>query len=111
MTEPLQVVPYLNLFLHWSVFLLSIVACIASTLIWRSRRAHAQKHLLETWKLVAFGLFFYAISEYSDLFTPGLKASLGVHNYFTEGTLLVGVIFIFIAIRRLAIHLESQPQQ
>lgn len=105
--EPLQDVPLLNLVLHWAVFILSTSACVASILIWRRERTQAHPQLLEAWKLVAFGLFFYAVSEYSDLYTPGLKASLGVHNYFTEGTLLVGIVFIFIAIRRLVVHLEA----
>jgi len=50
-----------------------------------------------------FGLFFYTVSEFSDLFTPGLRASLGMHNYFTEFALLTGLSLIFLALRRMVI--------
>jgi len=99
--EPLQNVPLINLALHWAVLLLSLVAMIFAGAIWLRVRKNKADMSVFTWKLVFLGLIFYTISEYSDLYTPGLKASLGVHNYFTEGTLLVGVAFIFIAIKRL----------
>lgn len=106
--EPLQQVPLFNLILHWSVLLLGATAFVVSAVIWvRSKR----QNLAEAagyWKLITFGLFFFTLSEYSDLFTPGLKASLGVHNYLTEQLLFVGVIFFFIAIRRL-ITKTAQP--
>lgn len=104
--EPLQDVPLLNLVLHWSVFLLSFVAMVIAGRIWWKYRKTGNSGMLFTWKLLFFGFIFYTISEYSDLYTPGLKASLGMHNYFTESAMLVATTFLFIAIKRLIHHTE-----
>jgi hypothetical protein len=111
--EPLQVVPFVNLMLHWAVFGISLIAMLFAGIIWLRVRRNKADVTVFSWKLVFFGLIFYSVSEYSDLYTPGLKASLGVHNYFTEGTLLVGVALIFIAIKRLIENSSSTsaPQQ
>lgn len=94
--------PVINLIFHNAVFLLSILAFFGAVLAWRKRKA-SRNQTGEYWMMFTYGLFFYAVSEFSDLFTPGLRASLGMHNYFTELSLLVGLAFIFIGIRRLII--------
>ncbi len=104
--EPLQVVPTLNLLLHWAVFLVSFAAMVFAGILWHRYRKSGRTQMLFTWKLIFFGLLFYTISEYSDLYTPGLKASLGMHNYFTEGAMLVATALLFIAVKRLVAHTE-----
>lgn len=106
--EPLQDVPTLNLVLHWAVFLFSFVAMVFAGTVWYRYRKAGRIEMLFTWKLLFFGLIFYTISEYSDIYTPGLKASLGMHNYFTEGAMLVAVALISIAIKRLVSHTERR---
>jgi len=64
----------------------------------------------ESWEIFVLGLFFYMVSEFSDLFTPSLRASLGMHNYFTEFALLVGLAFIFIAMRRRLLIVSEAEQ-
>lgn len=104
--EPLQDVPTLNLALHWAVFIFSFVAMVFAGAVWYKYRKTGRTEMLFTWKLLFLGLIFYTISEYSDIYTPGLKASLGMHNYFTEGAMLVATAFLFIAAKRLVAHTE-----
>lgn len=98
--EPLQYAPLINHLSHAAVFGLSLIALVIAFVYWR-RSVKEQRPTEMVEKLIFFGMLFYAISEYSDLYTSGLKASLGVHNYFTELALLTGVALLFIAIRRL----------
>jgi len=114
MIPELAPAPILNLFAHWAVFLLAFFTFIAATVVWYRRKKQGQ--LIEVaWKMFVFGLFFYTVSEVSDLLTPGLRASLGMHNYFTEFALLVGLTFIFIALRNMILSsragAEGQQQQ
>ncbi len=104
--EPLQDVPFINLALHWLVFSVSLLAFIASAYYYARIKRHRPQtnvaHPAEQYSLyIMLGLLFYTISEYSDLYTPGLLASLGMHNYFTELSLLIGMVFIIIAVRRM----------
>lgn len=98
--EEAATTPIANILIHNAVFWLSFIAFIVSVIAWYKMRGSG-KPIEEYWTMFVFGLFFYTISEFSDLFTPGLRASLGMHNYFTELALLVGLAFIFIGMRRL----------
>ena len=94
--------PLLNVLFHGAVFLLVVVTFIVALVAWFRKRQQMMPQE-ESWKMFMLGLFFYMVSEFSDLFTPSLRASLGMHNYFTEFALLVGLAFIFIAMRRLLV--------
>lgn len=102
MIPTLAPAPLLNLLVHGAVFFFALFAFIAAAVVWYTR--HRRKEQIgEAWQMFVFGLFFYTVSEFSDIFTPGLKASLGMHNYFTEFALLVGLSLIFLALRRMVI--------
>ncbi|HEX9722368.1 MAG TPA: hypothetical protein VGA53_03830 [Candidatus Paceibacterota bacterium] len=100
--------PLLNIVFHGAVFLLVLSTFVVALVVWFRRKKQGIP-MGESWKLFVLGLFFYMVSEFSDLFTPSLRASLGMHNYFTEFALLVGLAFIFIAMRRLVV--SSPPGQ
>ncbi|OHA65220.1 MAG: hypothetical protein A2672_01910 [Candidatus Wildermuthbacteria bacterium RIFCSPHIGHO2_01_FULL_49_22b] len=94
--------PLLNLLVHGAVFFLVLSTFIAAAVVWYTGKVKA-RHMGGVWRMFIFGLFFYTVSEFSDLFTPGLRASLGMHNYFTEFALLTGLSLIFLALRRMVI--------
>lgn len=100
--------PLLNVLFHGAVFLLSFGALIGAWIVWRKQSAKADGASNEYWKMFVLGLLFYTVSEFSDLFTPSLRASLGMHNYFTEFALLVGLAFMFIAMRRLVMSSATE---
>lgn len=99
--------PVINLVFHGAVFTLALVTFIAAVLGWYVRHKRGEQ-VGEYWKMFVFGLFFYTVSEFSDLFTPGLRASLGMHNYFTELALLIALAFIFIAMRRIVLPTDAK---
>ncbi len=89
--------PLLNIIFHVSVFLVAFVAFLLGLGLWYNRSIN---HLgvSHYWRIFITGVFFYALAEFSDIFTPGLTASLGVHNLITEMTLLVGLALIFVSL-------------
>jgi hypothetical protein len=99
--------PIINILFHGAVFLLAFGTFTAAVVIWIRAKKHGE-NLDESWKMFTFGLFFYTVSELSDLLTPSLGASLGMHNYFTELALLVALAFIFIAMRRFIVSSSSE---
>lgn len=109
MIPTLAPAPILNLLVHGAVFLLVLFTFIAAAAAWYQRKKQG-KPIGEAWKMFVFGLFFYAVSELSDLLTPGLRASLGMHNYFTELVLLVGLAFIFMAMRRMVLSAQGEGE-
>ncbi len=94
-----QTPPTINIVFHVSVFLLSLIAFLIGIGLWYNRNIN---HLgvSHYWRIFITGVLFYAIAEFADIFTPGLHASLGVHNLITEMTLLVGLSLIFVALYR-----------
>jgi hypothetical protein len=89
--------PTINIILHMGVFLVALIAFVIGLGLWYNRSIN---HLgvSHYWRIFIAGVFFYAVSEFSDIFTPGLTASLGVHNLITEMTLLVGLSLIFVSL-------------
>jgi len=102
--------PLLNVLFHGAVFLLVLITFLVALIAW-VRRNRQMMPVEEAWKMFVLGLFFYMVSEFSDLFTPSLRASLGMHNYFTEFALLVGLAFIFIAMRRLLVSSATEQEK
>ena len=95
MPEP----PIINIIFHVAVFLLGLFASLLGLSLWYNRSIN---HLAVStyWRIFILGIAFYTIAEFVDIFTPGLRASLGVQNYLTESTLLVGLSLIFISLFR-----------
>mgnify|MGYP001597375273 CR=1 FL=1 len=91
--------PLINIIFHVSVFLVSLIAFLIGIGLWYNRNIN---HLgvSHYWRIFITGVFFYALAEFADIFTPGLTASLGVHNLITEMTLLVGLSLIFVSLYR-----------
>jgi hypothetical protein len=89
--------PLINIIFHLAVFLTSLVAFIVGIGLWYNRKIN---HLgvSQYWRTFIVGVLFYTIAEFADIFTPGLHASLGVHNLITEMTLLVGLSLIFVSL-------------
>ncbi len=89
--------PLINIVLHLSVFLVTLTAFVIGLGLWYNRKIN---HLgvSHYWRVFMIGVLFYAIAEFADIFTPGLHASLGVHNLITEMTLLVGLALIFVSL-------------
>jgi hypothetical protein len=108
--EPIQHAPLINHALHDAVFAVSVIALIVALFIFYRRRHEITGDMREYWRFVCFGLVFYTISEYSDLYTPGLTSSLGGHNYLTEQTLVVALVFLFIAIHRMVGKFSNIPE-
>lgn len=91
--------PAINIIFHLAVFLLSLFAAFFGMGLWYNR--HINHLAVSTyWRVFIVGVLFYAISEFSDIFTPGLMASIGMHNLTTEMTLMVGLALIFVALHR-----------
>lgn len=101
--------PILNLIVHIAVFTLSLIATFFGLGLWYNRSIN---HLAVStyWRVFISGILFYAISEFSDIFTPGLKASIGMHNLITEMTLLIGLALIFVALYRFMIDYTQQKK-
>lgn len=91
--------PTINIAFHIAVFLVSAIAFIISAGLWYNRKINNLK-TSPYWHTFVMGIFFYSIAEFIDIFTPGLHASLGVHNLITEMTLLAGLSLIFISLYR-----------
>jgi len=91
--------PLINIVFHVSVFLLSLTAVFIGVGLWYNRTLN---HLgvSSYWRIFMIGIVFYTISEFVDIFTPGLNASLGVHNLITEMTLLAGLSLIFVSLHQ-----------
>jgi len=89
--------PLINVIFHIAVFLVSLVAFLIGIGLWYNRKIN---HLgvSHYWRIFMVGILFYTIAEFSDIFTPGLTASLGVHNLITEMTLLIGLSLIFVSL-------------
>lgn len=89
--------PLINIILHMSVFLTALIAFLIGIGLWYNRNIN---HLgvSQYWRIFITGVLFYALSEFADIFTPGLTASLGVHNLITEMTLLVGLSLMFVSL-------------
>lgn len=102
--------PLINIVLHLSVFLMSLTAFVIGIGLWYNRTIN---HLgVSTyWRTFMMGVFFYALSEFADIFTPGLHASLGVFNLVTEMTLLVGLSLIFVALYQFIQDYIAQHQK
>ncbi len=94
-----QTPPLVNIVLHVSVFLVALLSFFVGLGLWYNRKIN---HLGVSvyWRVFIIGILFYALAECIDIFTPGLFASLGVHNLITEMTLLVGLSLIFISLYR-----------
>ncbi len=94
-----QTPPLVNTILHAAVFLTALVSFFIGLGLWYNRTIN---HLgvSHYWRIFITGVLFYAISEFADIFTPGLMASLGVHNLITEMMLLVGLSLILISLYR-----------
>lgn len=95
----MQEAPTINIILHLIVFSVSLIATILGLGLWYNRTIN---HLAVStyWRISIVGILFYTISEFSDIFAPGLKASVGMHNLATEMTLLIGLALIFITLYR-----------
>lgn len=95
MPEP----PIINIIFHVAVFITGIVAVFIGIGLWYNRTLN---HLAISlyWRIFMAGIIFYTISEFVDIFTPGLRASLGVQNYLVESTLVVGLALIFVSLFR-----------
>jgi hypothetical protein len=95
----MQEAPIINIILHSAVFGLSIIAGFFGLGLWYNRTIN---HLAVStyWRIFIIGIIFYAVSEFADIFTPGLTASIGMHNLTTEMTLLIGLALIFTTLHR-----------
>ncbi len=94
-----QTPPLVNILLHTSVFLVALVSFFTGLGLWYNRRLN-NLGVSQYWRIFILGVLFYSIAEFADIFTPGLFASLGVHNLITEMTLLIGLSLIFVSLYR-----------
>jgi len=93
-------IPTVNLILHASVIALLLAATILAFVVWRIYKKRGIS-FFPYMGFIAFGLLFYAASEYMDMFTPVFKTGFGLHNYITELVLAAGLSMIFIGFRRI----------